>query len=201
MAIRNYETSLNRSLPHPQRLPMNLLSRGKLWAGALALMVTGLAFAQTPDNAGRGPNAGLAEPDQAFVLEAAAYGNLEVQMSRVAALRANANPVRSFAQSMAEDHSKARRKLKEIALSRDFRVSDRLDEKRADILMTLQRYAGDEFDREYLTQQVDQHRRAVRLFREQAQKGGNDELRTFAESNLAALEAHLKSAQDLADSR
>lgn len=164
-------------------------------------MFTGLASAQTPDNAGRGPIAGLAEPDQAFVLEAAAYGNLEVQMSRVAALRANANPVRSFAQNMAEDHSKARRKLKEIALSRDFRVSDRLDEKRADILMTLQRYAGDEFDREYLTQQVDQHRRGVRLFREQAQKGGNDELRTFAESNLAALEAHLKSAQDLADSR
>lgn len=167
----------------------------------LTLMFTGLTFAQSSDNTGRGPNSGFAEPDQAFVLEAAAYANLEVQMSRVAALRANANPVRSFAQSMAEDHSKARRKLKEIALSRDFRVSDQLDDKRADILMTLQRYAGDEFDREYLTQQVDQHRRAVRLFQEQAQRGRDDELRTFAESKLAALEAHLRTARELADSR
>jgi putative membrane protein len=197
MAIKHYVTSLDRSFPHP----MNLHVRGKLWAGALALTVTGLAFAQTPDNAGRSANAGLAEPDQAFVLEAAANSNLEVQMSRVAVLRANANAVRSFAQNVAEDYSKARRKLKEIALSRDVRISDRLDDNRADILMTLQRYAGDEFDREYLTQQVDLHRRAVRLFQEQAQRGRHDELRSFAESKLAALEAQLRTAQALADSR
>ena len=197
MATKRCATLLDRSFSHP----MNLHSRGKLWAGALALMVTGLAFAQTPDSAGRSAYAGFAEPDQAFVIEAAANSNLEVYMSRVAALRANANAVRSFALSTAEDHSKARRKLKEIALSRDLRISDRLDDRRADILMTLQRYAGDEFDREYLTQQVDLHRRTVRLFQEQAQRSGNDELRSFAESKLGVLEAQLRTAQALADSR
>jgi putative membrane protein len=197
MATKRCATSLDRSFPHP----LKFHSRGKRWTAALALMVTGLAFAQTPDSAGRGAYAGFAEPDQAFVIEAAANSNLEVYMSRVAALRANANAVRSFALSTAEDHSKARRKLKEIALSRDVRITDRLDDKRADILMTLQRYVGDEFDREYLTQQVDLHRRAVRLFQEQAQRSGNDELRSFAESKLAVLEAQLRTAQALADSR
>ena len=197
MATKRYATLLDRSFSHP----MNLHLGCKLLAGALALMVTGLAFAQSPDSAGRGAYAGFAEPDQVFVLEAAANSNLEVYMSRVAALRANANAVRSFALSNAEDDSKARRKLKEIALSRDLRISDRLDDKRADILMTLQRYAGDEFDREYLTQQVDLHRRTVRLFQEQAQRSGNDELRTFAESKLTVLEAQLRTAQALADSR
>lgn len=197
MATKRCATSLDRWFSHP----LKFHTRGKCWAGALALMVAGLAFAQTPDNAGRSAYAGFAEPDQAFVIEAAANSNLEVYMSRVAALRANANAVRSFALSTAEDHSKARRKLKEIALSRDFRISDRLDDKRADILVTLQRYAGDEFDREYLTRQVDLHRRTVRLFQEQAQRSGNDELRSFAESKLAVLEAQLRTAQALADSR
>lgn len=197
MAIKLYVTSLDRSFPHP----LKFHSRGKRWTAALTFMVAGLAFAQTPDSADRGANAGIAEPDQAFVIEAAAYSNLEVQMSRVAALRANANAVRSFALRAAEDHSRARRKLKEIALSRDVRITDRLDDKKTDILMTLQRYAGDEFDREYLTQQVDLHRRAVRLFQEQAQRGRHDELRNFAESKVAVLEAQLRTAQALADSR
>ena len=122
-------------------------------------------------------------------------------MSRIAALRANSDRVRRHALSLVDDRSKARRKLKEIALSRNFEISDTLDDQRTHRLLVLQRYSGDEVDREYLTLQVDQHRRAVRLFQEQAQKSGSDELRNFAESKLPALEAHLKLAQTLADSR
>ncbi len=167
------------------------------WLGALSLLISGLAFGQS--SAPR--DAMVSESDQAFVREAAATGSLEMQMSRIAALRANSDQVRHFAFSLVEDHSKTRRKLKEIALSKNVEVSAALDVKRARRLLTLQRYTGDEFDREYLTLQVDQHRRAVLLFQQQAQSSGSDELRNFAQSKLPALEAHLKLAQSLADNR
>jgi len=189
----------------------------RLWLGALSLIIAGLAFAQSPGTSGSpavksqpaaaapgdasGAIAVPSDHDLAFVREASLAGMLEIRLSSIAALRANSDRVRQFARSVVEDHSKARRKLKEIALSKDLEFGDELDRKRALLLLAVQRYTGDEFDREYLTQQVDQHRRVVRLFQEQAQKGGDDELRDFAGSKLPALEALLKLARTLADSR
>lgn len=178
------------------------LRNGRLWFGALLLIIGGLAFGQSPGSSGAsGAGAEPSESDLAFVREASVVGMLEIRLSGIAALRANSDQVRRFARSLVEDHSKTRRKLKEIALSRDLEVGDELDRRRALLLLAVQRYSGDEFDREYLTQQVDQHRRAVRLFQEQARTGGDDELRKFAESKLPALEAHLRLARALADSR
>jgi putative membrane protein len=122
-------------------------------------------------------------------------------MSRIAALRANSSQVRQFAQRMADDHVRANRKLKEIAWSKDLEVCSEMDERRAKLLLALQRRTGDDFDREYLTLQVDQHRRAVQLFRQHAQSGHDGELRGFAEAKLPALEAHLHEVSLLADSR
>ena len=176
-----------------------LCNNNRCWLSVLSLLMSGLALGQ-----GAGsyhPAAMMSESDHAFVHEAAASGNLEIQMSRIAALRANSDRVRQFAIDLVEDHSNARRKLKEIAWSKNIDISDALDAGRAQRLSTLLRYTGDAFDREYLTLQVDQHRRMVRLFEERAQKSLIDGLRGFAQSKLPALEAHLKLAQTLADSR
>ena len=141
------------------------------------------------------------EADRIFLREAAITGLLEVKMSRIAVLRANSNQVRQFAQRVADDHSRANRKLKEIAWSKDLEVCNEMDQARAQLLLALQRRTGDDFDREYLTMQVDQHRRVLRLFRQHAEHGSDGDLRTFAEAKLAALEAHLQEASSLADGR
>jgi putative membrane protein len=122
-------------------------------------------------------------------------------MSRIAVLRANSNQVKQFAQRVADDHNRANRKLKEIAWSKDLEVCNEMDQRRAKLLLALQRHTGDDFDREYLTLQVDQHRRVVRLFQQHAQRGSDEDLRNFAQAKLAALEAHLQEASLLADSR
>ena len=171
----------------------------RYWIAALSMLLSGLAFGQTSSKSEAAVM--VPESDQAFVREALATGSLEIQISRIAALRANSEQVRQFALSLMEDHSKARRKLKEIALSKNVEIKDDLDRQRARRLLAVQRYTGDEFDREYLTLQVDQHRRAVQLFHQQAQRSGSEELRNFAQSKLPALEAHFKLAQSLADSR
>lgn len=178
------------------------LGKSRLWLGALSIIVTGFAFGQgAGDISKAGAGATLSEADRAFVCEAAVANILEVKMSRIAALRADSNPLRGYAQEMAQDYSRANRKLKEIAWSKDLEMCEELDYKRAQRLLALQRHVGDEFDREYLTLQVDQRRRMVRLFQQQAQTGGDEELREFAESRLPALEAYLNTARTLADNR
>src|SRR5262249_27997083 len=106
----------------------------------------------------------IVESDRGFVDRAALAGNLDIQMSRIASLRANSDQVRHFALALVEDNSRARRKLKEIALSKNVDLKDDLDIPSARRLLALQRYTGDEFDRQYLTYEVDQYRRALRFY-------------------------------------
>ena len=191
---------------------------GKLVLGLLALVISALAIASShaqgsapyrfpfcaasvPAAYGTSAERDWPEADRIFVREAVITGILEVKMSRIAALRANSSQVRQFAQRVADDHGRTNRKLKEIAWSKDLEVCSEMDERRAKLLLALQRHTGDDFDREYLTLQVDQHRRAVQLFRQHAKNGHDGELRSFAETKLPTLEAHLDEVSVLADSR
>lgn len=178
------------------------LGKSRLWLGALSIIVTGFAFGQSAgDTPKAGAGATLSKADRAFICEAAMANVLEVKMSRIAALRVNSNPLRGYARETAQDYDRASYKLKEIAWSKDLEMCEGLDYKRSQLLLALQHHMGNDFDREYLTLQVDQRRRTVLLFQQQAQTGGDDELRKFAESRLPALEAYLKTARTLADNR
>ncbi len=194
---------------------MKQLRTGRQFVGALAL-VAGCAFAQAPTYGDPAPapmvpgtvlpaahGADVEQPyfDLIFMCEAAMSGILEVKMGRIAAYRANSSQVRQFAQTMANDHSRSNRKLKEMAWARDLKACEEMDRQRAQRLIALQRYTGDDFDREYLTLQVDEHRRTLRLFQLQTLRGVDGELRDFAGSKLPALEERLRTASWLADSR
>jgi len=179
---------------------------------AITLICGGCALPPSQDFGGAPPrgastaapslaDAEVQDAKRSFICEAAISRMLLVKMSAVAALRANSSGVRQFAYLSADDDRRANRKLKEIAWSKDLGICAEMDDRRALLLLTLQRHAGDEFDREYLTLQVDQRRRTVRLFREQAENGADLELRSYAQAALPTLETHLRSASLLSASR
>lgn len=187
-------------------------SQGTRWLAVVTLICGGCALPPSQDFGSSPPpgatasapsiaDAKVEEGKRSFICEAAISRLLLVKMSAVAALRANSSGVRQFAHVSADDDRRANRKLKEIAWSKDLGICAEMDDSRALLLLALQRQAGDEFDREYLTLQVDQRRRTVRLFREQAENGADGELRNYAQASLPALETHLRSASLLADSR
>jgi putative membrane protein len=141
------------------------------------------------------------QEDQPFVYPALGASNLEIRMSEVASLRANSDAVRQFARAMIDEHRRARRELKELALSRDIKICEGLTLPEAHVVSALYRYIGVEFDREYLTQQIDQHRRALRLYAGHALGSPDGGMREYAASKVAVLEAHLRTAQSLAENR
>jgi putative membrane protein len=139
--------------------------------------------------------------DLSFMCTAAAAGNFELRMSRIAALRANSEVVRQLASNLVEQQSRTRRKLKEIAAARDFTIGDRVDYADAQRLLALQRRVGDEFDREYLTQLVTQDRYIKYLLEQQHQADTTSELRTFIQLQLVAVDGRSSQIQALADQR
>lgn len=62
----------------------------------------------------------------------------------------------------------------------------------------LEKAGGTTFDRQYMQAMVQSHHQAVAQFKSEAQEGQNQELKTYAENLIPALEQHLAEAQELA---
>ncbi|WP_052300255.1 DUF4142 domain-containing protein [Opitutus terrae] len=61
----------------------------------------------------------------------------------------------------------------------------------------LSQKSGAEFDREFVDMMVKDHQKDVKMFREQADKAEDSEVREFASKNVAVLQGHLDRAQTL----
>jgi putative membrane protein len=139
---------------------------------------------------------GLSRGDRDFVEKALKDGMTEVELGKIAQQKGASDDVKKFGQQMVDDHTKSGDELKGIASKVGFAPkkepgpNEKAVKKFADM-------KGDRFDREYADFMVDDHQKAVKLFRKQADKGDNAELKQFASKTLPALEGHLKMAQDL----
>jgi putative membrane protein len=139
---------------------------------------------------------GLSRGDRDFVEKALADGMTEVELGKIAQQKAASDGVKQFGQRMVTDHTKAGEELKGIASKVGFapKKDPAADEKAVKKFSDMK---TDRFDREYADFMVDDHQKAVKLFRRQADKGDNAELKQFASKTLPTLEEHLKMAQDL----
>ena len=55
--------------------------------------------------------------------------------------------------------------------------------------------SGDSLDKMYIQQMIQDHVKAVALFKDEAKNGKDSELRTLADTTLPSLEEHLKQAR------
>lgn len=158
-----------------------------LFSGALALLF------------GVGANLAVAAQGENFVDEASAKGLAEIETAKLALKQGTAEDVKTFAQKMIDDHTKANQKLAEIAgQNDDLQLSDeatRMDKAKA---MILKLRDGESFDEAYANNQVVAHEQTIELFRNYVEQGDNADLKAFAQSTLPKLEQHLQEAKQLA---
>ena len=158
----------------------------------LALTLGFGAYAADKDKKGKG---GLSGDDREFVEKALMDGATEVELGKLAQGKAASDAVKQFGRRMVTDHSKAGEELKGIASKVGYTPKhDGPDQK---MVKKLSDKSGAAFDREYADMMVEDHEKAVKLFRRQADKGDNGELKQFASKTLPTLEEHLKMARDL----
>jgi putative membrane protein len=121
-------------------------------AAALASVVVTSAAQQPPD------------PDtRQFVNDMAVAGLAEVQLGKLAELKASSPDVKAFGQMMVRDHSQPNAELKRIASQIGVTPPADLDAKHKDLLDRLAKLEGAEFDREYINAMVQGHEVLTKL--------------------------------------
>jgi putative membrane protein len=142
-------------------------------------------------------NAGAKQmTDQTFVTKAAEGGLAEVELGKLAQEKAASDQVKSFAQRMVTDHTKANDELKTIAQNKNITLPNELDARDKALRDRLSKLSGAPFDHAYMQAMVTDHRKVANEFRHESQIGKDSDIKAFASKTLPTIEEHLKLAQD-----
>ena len=144
----------------------------------------------------------FAATDNDFVDKAAAGGIAEIETSKLALEKSASADIKSFANMMITDHSKANDELAAIAKKNDIEVPDTttLVKQAKEKILDMR---DESFDAAYADNQVKAHEETIELFKKEAntvtddQVKGATELKGFAQKMLPGLEKHLEAAKKL----
>lgn len=131
-----------------------------------------------------------------FVDNAAQSGITEVEAGKLALQKSSSADIKTFAQHMVDDHTKANQQLMALAKKHDLEVPDdaALMDKAKKAILEMR---DESFDKAYANNQVNAHEEAVELFKKEASSSDNAELKAFATEKLPTLEKHLQMAKEL----
>jgi putative membrane protein len=130
-------------------------------------------------------------------MEAAQGGMMEVQLAQLAQQKTSSDEVKQFAKELEQDHSKANEELKDLAKQKNVELPTDMGPKHQSHVAKLQNMSGDQFDRAYMKQMVDDHKKDVSKFQKQSEKSMDTHVKEFAAKTLPKLQGHLQKAQEL----
>jgi putative membrane protein len=135
--------------------------------------------------------------DQQFVKNVAADNMAEVELGRLAADKATRDDVKKFAQKMVDDHGKANDELKSLASSKNITLAETVPATHKATHDRLAKLSGAAFDRDYVREMVNGHRKAVAAFKAEATSGKDAEIKAWAAKMQPTIDEHFKEAEGL----
>ncbi|MBB3590778.1 putative membrane protein [Rhizobium sp. BK529] len=165
----------------------------------LVMLVASPVLAQTAaEKTGVNSVLGVAPKTEDFVAEAATSDMFEIESSKLAIERADA-PTKAFAEQMVKDHQKTTEELKALVSGGKVNatIPPTMTSGQQSMLDKLKSLQGDDFTKQYHSDQEDAHEDAVDLFKRYGDEGENAELKAWAAKTRPALEHHLQMAKDL----
>lgn len=160
---------------------------------ALALAIPAAAQQGTP---GAVPAA-----DKTFMVKAAQGGMGEVVLGELAQAHARRAGVKQFGKRMVTDHSKANTELMQVAGKQGVTLPAAPGPEEQATKARLARLSGPAFDRAYISDMIEDHKKDIADFRKEAQSGKDPAVKAFAAKTLPTLQMHLQMVQALKSSR
>jgi putative membrane protein len=139
---------------------------------------------------------GIAPTTKDFVQEAAISDMFEIQSSKLASAKLS-GPEKDFADQMVMDHTKTTAELTDQAKADTIPIPSAMDSSHQRMLDKLNSLSGDDFRKQYFSDQVSAHKDAVSLFERYGKSGENAKLKDWASTTLPTLQHHLDMAQGL----
>ena len=127
-------------------------------------------------------------------------GMTEIAASQVAVKNSTNPQVVSFAKTIIADHTKADSTLKWMESDKLMTEKDTVSGEHQELIDSLSKKTGAEFDKAYLEMMIKDHEEAVDLFTD-ASDDKNQTIKTFAADNLPMLQMHLDKAKELAGAK
>jgi putative membrane protein len=137
------------------------------------------------------------EDDSEFAIEAADGGMMEVQLGELAKTNAASADVKKFGATMVEEHGKANDELKALATQKNITLPMSLSDEKQKKMDELSKKKGAEFDKDYISFMVDDHKDDISKFEEAASDAKDAEVKAWAAGKVPALKHHLEMAQTL----
>jgi putative membrane protein len=134
-------------------------------------------------------------PDHSFVMEAAMGSMAEVELGRLAGEKAQSDQVKQFAQRMVSDHGKANDELKTLAQNKNISLPTDPGAKHKATKDRLSKMSGAAFDKAYMQEMLNDHRKDVSDFQKESRSGKDPDVKAWAAKTLPTLQEHLQLAQ------
>lgn len=171
----------------------------KFTAVALCLVFAGPALAETAsEKTGLNSLVGASPNTQDFITEAAISDMFEIQSSKLAQEKKDTK-ANDFASKMIADHTTSSDAIKNMVQGGKVKadIPTSLDSKHQSMLDKLKGLNGDDFEKQYRSDQISGHKDTVDLYKRYAKGGDNADLKAFAEKTLPIVEHHQQMAEDL----
>lgn len=118
--------------------------------------------------------------DREFARDAVIAGLSNVELGKLAAEKASSEDIRQFGKQLVDTQTKTNGQLQEVASQQKIAIPDALDSKHQSQIDKVGKLSGPEFDRAFLKQEIKQQEAQVRDFADEAQRGTDPNVKTFA---------------------
>jgi putative membrane protein len=139
-----------------------------------------------------GEAAPKAVPDVLFAAAAASGGLAELNISQIGLQRATDPELQRFSRQMVEDHTRLNQKLMALAAQKRIEIPRVIDARAQFSAESLAGLTGPEFDKCYAKTQMILHLDAVEMFKAEAERGQDADMRALAAKALPKILEHLK---------
>lgn len=129
-------------------------------------------------------------------LQRAYQNNLTaIQLGQLAEQKGQSPQIKEFGQHLVQGHQALNDKITQLASQKNITLEKKLDTPHQMMVDRLSGLSGAEFDKHFINQQVNTHRRDVALYQAAADKNTDPDVKSFAKSSVPALREHLQMAQ------
>ena len=160
------------------------MTRSILLAGS---MLAALSF---------GSLAARADSPREFLMQAQQGANSEIMLGRLAAERARNPGVREFGQTLVSDHRQGREEVRSLGYRFGLQPTREMTQEALAERDRLMAMRGRGFDREFIRYMIDDHRKDIAEFRDEAREG-HGAVSELARRQLPTLRKHLDMAMAL----
>ncbi len=139
-----------------------------------------------------------ANVDEKFIKEAIRGNLFEVAVAQHVAQQTQNQQVQQFAQKMAEDHSQALQKLRQLAQQLGVQPPNEMNQWQQAMVQHMKGLQGAELDREYMFHQTGAHQIKLLDHVHVISQGSNPQVQQLAEQMVPTLKNHLEMAAQIA---